>query len=584
MSGMTPLPVFFQNEWDRLVEGLKRLDPTYLASKQLLSGRVPVPADGAHTITIPGWDDVLHFGASTPVGSAEFGEYYKSLREGRPPKLTPDELHTIQKMINMKAANLTSAVPGWAQSIGQIMTSLDNVQDFLSTLATVGRLLIWAAPRIGLRAVPVVGWIVTAADILNMIGFFGMIATPLYGLLCTGPKEALLAGVPAALLKNALCKEAWTMAKLNPFSRAGRASAKMRAMGRLPSVSNLIEVAQTTDNLFGWGLQIGALYGTAMELLFTAANDPTFKSTTVNTTLLTNSFGGNAIADLKTATVAERDRFQKAAGVSIYAPLIASKNDHFPDDVHLSHMAAQIGAVSVLHDFFTKHPPTAAFADLLAGEWPAPTRSPSFRREMFGDATDDDLGIGRWWYAGNPRTMRGEDFILTGGAQVTRAVHDYLEPRRNRLDSTFYGATLNQLTENWWGMIGQSPDALKWRLEPDFTLATTLMVEGLLIRQGEPEGPLWKFWTAARARILERDHKMLERQDLLELAGRAGITLMRLLPTDRTFPPEWDDYFKHPAQYRTVDVGADREALAAAAAADARSHQALPIGPNAETR
>jgi hypothetical protein len=492
---------------------------------------------------------VIHLAPATATTPADWTAYYKALKTGSLKQMDPAIVMAIQKAIAQRQAAATSTQPGWSLAIGQIMTAIDNTQDFVATLATVGRLILWAAPRIGLRAVPVVGWLVLAADILNLFNFFGMIATPIYAALCSGPADALAAGVPAVVLKSALCKEVWTQARLNPFSRRARAARQLRSLGRLPGVSNVIEALQVTDNLFGIGISLGAAYATVMELLFAVVSPPPAGGTRINTQLLTGSFTGDYLDKAAKVPRAQRVKLLEAAKVAQYAPLIAGEHDVFSDELHLLNMAAQLGAVGEVFAFFDGGPHEAMMERLLPGMWPAPTGRPRHAEHLLRGLTDDDAGIGRWWVQGNPRELAGNALFPALAAPVTRAVTAFLEPRRNRADMTFYGAAVNQVTEHWWYLIGGGEDALAWQLTPDYVILTTMAVEGLLVRQGEHEGRLLRFWEDLRARVDAKGGRMLERPAILDAERRAGIALMRLLPTGASFPPEWGDFFEHPEQY-----------------------------------
>jgi len=680
-SAVKPFTVFFGDEWERFKSGLGGLDPRAGSDADILAGRGGLRPGERATITIPGWSQVIKVGPRTQIPAGAMAEFYRAQREKRPPNLPEDVALEIAFRQAVKEANRTSAQPAWARSWGQIMTAIDNVQDFLSTLATLGRLFLWAAPRVGARLLPGIGWVILAADILNLMNFLGMVAMPLYSLLCNGPREAITAGMPAAILKNALCREVWTMSRLNPFSRQARALRKLRALGRLPGIGNLIEVAQTADNLFGYGLSIGARYGMVMEALFAAAQETPWGNVEINTNVLlgggagagtggrgpqlesgilqsgdrgrgtiapgaqlggasggkdalgggagiapglwlggigtredrlgargvvsvgavvagqsggadlASSGGGSAlgltlggtgggadaaggrgfippsvdpglvadvtanasaaayIAIIQAMPPEEQVVLLQAAGVLVYASAIAGKTDLFPDTFHLDHMAALVGAVPTVATFFERGPAAELMADLLPRVWRAPTSLPRDADLVLGDVAPADVGVGSWWIEGNPEAVDGDTLIRALGADTTRAVSDFLKPRRNRADMAFYGATLNQVTDHLWSMIGEGDDALRWQFTPEYTLLTTLMVEGLLVRESELEGPLWRFWQAALQLIEARGNRMLERSDLERLEAEHGVLLLRVLPPDVPIPDEWEPFFRHPERF-----------------------------------
>lgn len=551
MAMMKPLDDVLSDEWKRFRKGAQSLDPGFQGGPHTAGGHVVPGGQGGGQINIPGWDDVVKLGHGTAVGSDDFKQYFKDQKSGKPSTQDPAVAKTVARILASSDARKNSAQPGYSQAIGQMMTAVDNTQDLVATLATVGRLLIWAAPRAGLRFVPVVGWIVLAADILNTMNFIGMVASPLYAALCAGPRDALAAGIPAAVLKNALCKEVWTNARLNPFSRAARANRKLRSMGRLPGLSNIIELVQVTDTLFGYGMSFGALYGTAIEVLHAGTADIPFTNTSVNTNLLTGSFTGHYQQKLDTLPSGKKNMLVKIARGAQMAPMIAAHDDMFSDEQHLVQVWSNVGAAAALSEFFGDGPHQEMMEEMLPKLWPAPRRRPEWLDQVAPGITDDDAGIGRWWIDGMPRECPGELLIPALAKPVTAAVSRFLKPRRNRLDMPFYGACVNQATDYWWQLIGGDAECFTWRLEPDYLILTSMVVEGLLVRQREALGPLWRFWTELRERVEAKGHKMLERSDIEGAEKRAGITLLRLLPVHATFPPEWEKFFRDPQGFTT---------------------------------
>jgi len=555
MANSQPITGFFSSEWQRFNEGLQGLDPRVLEAVRFLDGVRGRSPDEPTTITIPGWNQVIKLGPRLEVAPEQWAEFYKAQRQKRPPNLPDNVLNEIAWMQLVREANRTSAQPAWSKNFGQIMTAIDNVQDFMSTLATLGRLALWAGSRIGLRAIPGLGMVILASDLLNLMNFIGMIAMPAYGLLCDGPRAALAAGVPAAILKNALCREVWTMAKMNPFGRQARAARKLKALGKLPGIGNLIEVAQTTDNLFGVGLSIGALYGMALEAVFASSGGFVGQSTTINTKLLEHSVGLGTRGRFQTLTGGQQQLVGQAGKVLVGATAIASQSDMFPDWMHQAHLAALLGAVPVAHEFLN-HPDTAEWLpDFLAQSFPAPEEIGRTARAFFDNGDDADAGIGRWWIPGQPTHATGEELVLALAPLVTRAVSDFIIPRRERADSLFYGAALGQLVENLWYTIEPDPEALRWELAPDMKLMTGLAVDGLLIPGNTDEGAAWRLWQSMRRELDRRGGKLLDAPKVRELARAAAVPLMQLLPPDAPYPIEWRAFFESGGADRSEPAG-----------------------------
>ena len=543
MPNAQPVTAFFTSEWERFISGLRGLDPSVLEAIRFIEGRRGRNPNEPQTITIPGWDQIIHLGPRLEVTDQQWLEFFRAQREGRAPNLPAAVLSEIAWKQLTYEANRTSAQPGWAQNWGQIMTAIDNVQDFLSTLATLGRLALWLGSRIGLRAIPGLGWIILLSDLLNLMNFLGMVAMPVYALLCDGPRAALAAGVPAAVLRNALCREVWTMARLNPFGREARLRRALAALGRLPTIGNLIEVLQTTDNLFGVGISIGALYGMVLEALFATTGGGGTIRTTINTGFMTHGVGTGTANRFAALPQGHREVLEQAAKVMVGATAIATQGDAFPDHVHLNHMVALLGAVALASEFLN-HPDTKDWLPAaLAQRFPAPTQVGRTAAAMLPHVGDKGAGFGRWWIPGNPTHATGAELVHALAPPTTAAVGRFVKPRRNRPEMLFYGAALGQLTENLWHMIEPAEDAIEWQLAPDYKLLTGMASDGLLIPSNAKEGPAWRFWLSMRAELERRGGKLLDAPKVWELANAADVPLIKLLPPDAPFPVEWAPYF-----------------------------------------
>jgi len=370
----------FTDEWERFLKGLRQLDPDTYNREITNRRRAARVAGEAATVNIPGWDDVIKIGPRYPTTKAERDEYYKARREKRAPTISPEARLSIESGRGVRERMRTSAQPEWAEGWGSILTALDNVQDFLSTVATLGRLTLWTAPtvagllglergisgraalylagRVGARFVPVLGWVILASDLMNLISLAGMLATPAYGVLCTGSLLALTAGAPTMLFKRALKTKVWNAARRNPFGRTARLNARARAIGKLPSIGNLAEVAQTTAQLWGYGLSFGAIVGFLGEAAATPeilARGGQVEVGVGSAAILRDYFTRRLPAQLHTG---ELMVVNQASRVLASAPLVAQHQDLFTTEEHLEVYTAILCAVPIVK----------AFAELLGWE------------------------------------------------------------------------------------------------------------------------------------------------------------------------------------------------------------------------
>jgi len=536
---MRPIPAFFGDEWDRFTTGITDLDPRSVGRRDIIAGRPGLHPGEASTITVPGWDSLIkHPTGPAPTG-AQWREFHAARRDGRGADLPQDVINQANRLYQIREGIRTSNQPAWMRGIGSIMTAIDNVQDFASTLATVGRLALWAAPRIGARAVPIVGWIVLASDILNMMNLLGMVAVPAYALLCQGPRAAGAGAIPAIVLKNVLCREVWTNARLNPFSRQARAARRLRSMGRLPGISNMIEVAQVADSLFGWGLSLGAIYGMALETITALTGTGPTHNTRLNLTPAVRSLGMQYEGQIRAMTPAQRAVLSQAARVPVAAAILQSASDQLPEWIHFHTMTALLGAVSHLADFFGAAPHAELMADVAGQIWHPPDWTSDAVEGLMSDTPPTLRGQALWPVEGGEPFMSGEALTSHFGPAITRALTDFLKPRRNRPEMTYYGALVNQITDHLWVLFGEGTDPLTWQLTPDSVIMTAMAVDGLLIHPTAPEPAVWRFWTAARAAVAARGGRMLEKLPTLELAAQAGCPIVQLLNPGHPWPPEW---------------------------------------------
>jgi hypothetical protein len=216
-----------------------------LSPEKFTEQKAAYVAKYGYTITIPGLTDIIHVKTINPMSEEEKTAWrkkdYASFSEARYAELKEDK----DKKRAHYLAMLASPSPDVLKNAGAILTSIDNAQDALTTLSVLGRLGIKFAPRIlGKAMTGPVGWIMTAADILNVAMTLGrMLTMPMMG------------------------KRVGNQAtELNPFSKSAKIKRAAKLMRAYPSIGNLIEVAQTTDNVFGIGLCLGPIVGLIQDI------------------------------------------------------------------------------------------------------------------------------------------------------------------------------------------------------------------------------------------------------------------------------------------------------------------------------
>lgn len=260
--GITTPIEFAAQEWDKLARGWKQLNPSD-RDKRLQEHLNELRARGELALypEIPGWDDILKLGRA-PTG------------------LTKAQLEERRKLV---VARINKSVTPLSQKgLSSILNAIDDVQDLTSLTGLISRLIIRAAPRLLGRAVPVVGWIATASDVLNFLTFLTSASAAIVGLGEEGPLGAVAAEAGPAFVKVALKRELWRSLRRAPY-KAVRPSATIKQLehlfskeyklppqiaqkyahliGRRVGVGELLEAAQASQTLTGYGLSLGAIMG-----------------------------------------------------------------------------------------------------------------------------------------------------------------------------------------------------------------------------------------------------------------------------------------------------------------------------------
>lgn len=207
-------------------------------------------------VQVPGWEDVFTFN-NEPIFDTD------SRRQR-----TLDYFDSIQR----------SPTPPSFRETAEILTALDDIQDEAATLAT-GLALV---ERVAGRAIPGVGQIALAADILDLVGAV--------------TRPGTLAGLPGRRTKRTILDKA----RSSRGSYAGRVEEARRfreldarASGRLGppldprgpaprdfrlGAGDILQGLQATDSLFGAGIQLGPILGFMQDAFWGVVRGATFQA------------------------------------------------------------------------------------------------------------------------------------------------------------------------------------------------------------------------------------------------------------------------------------------------------------------
>jgi hypothetical protein len=206
--------------------------------------RTAYQAKYGNTVNIPGFSDVIHIIPKAGISAEERAAHLWATKRGLPSPLTSAQIESLayKKFRFLKA--LSSPTPTWMKNAGAVMTVLDNVEDALVTVTVLGRVAAKIAPRLLGRLVPGLGWVLMGSDILNALNFISW----------------------ASFAAKGGKRKIEGLAEKNPFHAKAAANRAFKLKRAVPTVGEILEILQTTDQLFGVGLCLGGLMGIVTDM------------------------------------------------------------------------------------------------------------------------------------------------------------------------------------------------------------------------------------------------------------------------------------------------------------------------------
>lgn len=206
-------------------------------------------------LDVPGFNDIVHIRPPPTITESEMEEHKKRRRKREPSNLTQRQLDHLAKKRERYLRMKRSPSPEIVKCIAKIMTDFDDLEDGLITAAVLGRLAVKLLPRLMGRFIPVFGWCLLAADVINL--FQVLTWLPFFGMSAKRTKE--------------------TLSERNPLGRRAALKRVKRLKRVVPTFGEVLEVAQTTDQLFGTGICLGGIMGyitDAASALFKGLTQP----------------------------------------------------------------------------------------------------------------------------------------------------------------------------------------------------------------------------------------------------------------------------------------------------------------------
>lgn len=226
-------------------------------------------AEHGYTVNFPSIGDIIHIKRVKPITEEEKVLWYSRRRNEIPERRLLDLYKQKERTRDKFNKMLASPIPNWMSNYTSVLTTWDNIQDVVITLAAIGRIALKFLPRLA------VGWVAWPVSILWAVAsIMSTIAAPTACLLnpiaCKRKIKKDLARRRKMLKARGKAPEKGTTALLNiekdKLKRGFKGYAK--SGGFMPSFSEGIQALQVTSDIWGIGLSIGPIFGIAYDLAF----------------------------------------------------------------------------------------------------------------------------------------------------------------------------------------------------------------------------------------------------------------------------------------------------------------------------
>lgn len=220
-------------------------DITEIVNEEFEKKKAEYNAQWGYSVEMPGWGDIFHYKLPL-VMSAEEKLAWKTKQYDLIPAARRAEIQEYKANKKIKFQRmLASPTPKILRAFGAYSTMVDNAQDTIVTAAMLGRIAIKTSPKFMKRAVPVVGWAMVAADILNVMSLFALMP----------------------FLTQAAKRGHWSFSALNPWSKEAKLRRAAKMMKWIPSFGDILQALQVSDSVCGVGICLGPVLGCVEDLI-----------------------------------------------------------------------------------------------------------------------------------------------------------------------------------------------------------------------------------------------------------------------------------------------------------------------------
>ena len=223
-------------------------------------------------IYIPGISDLVHIVPKTKISDTEMKAHKAAAKAGRVSPLSKAQLELLAENKKRAIRISESPTPAVVRQVGQVLTWFDDMGDAMTTAAWGAKGLVWVATKIGIkaatRAIPYVGWALAAKDVFDMVSLFSLKKkVTAVGRVEKAYNSAVRTAGGRVTGKTAKMGR-WYDTEINPFGKKAQISRAGKIARQIPTFGNIVEIAQTTDQLFGVGISFGPAVGFVEDLIF----------------------------------------------------------------------------------------------------------------------------------------------------------------------------------------------------------------------------------------------------------------------------------------------------------------------------
>lgn len=536
------------DEYHRALSHIDQAGTKHAATLNRAKVRVRVERGGTPTIRVPGWDDIVRVGPRPIVTPEDRAIQRDFERRGLPSPLAPEQQGEIQKRRELAQHIQNSPIPEYQQSTAATLTAVDNVNDAAVTAMVASRASVGILGRFGTWLAPAVLALGKIASLTNILGWALQGLGMAYALACGGPRalaaqysgvalaNAAFAGVRAVLPRrrgirhpNPGQAQKGRMAAAMMGSPEGRALTNTRTSRWAkirPSFAEALQVAQTTYDVTGYGLSLGALYGFTAETTYTATRasrgEPVRpRSPRVNHAL--QRILAPHVEILSNAALWHREQCARAVAS---APIILRDPETFGAELYaLTWLTYYVSLEPLMWDVQGISWRETVMENLPAAWTPWDPRDP-VTRDALADLGVDLEAPMRWPLPGAPLELTSVQLVEEIGPEIGRALRRFLHQDETDPLRRFVAEVSVRVCERVWWFLEAGADFPTWELSPATAVLESLIQADRWPIVSDPPAQLLAAWANSEAYVRETGRKYIDVETLDRIWEQAGSPLL----------------------------------------------------------